>query len=466
MCLLLLYHFTHRIREAFIKVMLVENSGVSTFLEFEKKYKASRIEIAQAYDTIKYYKNDVYKSLRFPLKFNEYKSKMVTSAFTEYINREKTVAKEEIKKGTKVYKTIDIKLNNYINETSVNLRKVLIDGKFKVQNNKIIFTVTDKENTEKIILNDSVFKAKNKPTLESDIKEKLNKLGNDIYVFDNLKIDIPSDIFIPMTTINNLRRDIIKKLTDDRIRVKNNYQKNNVILNKSGIKITNDIFFEVQNKEQLEYILDNTDYKCYVNNVVLYSQYKNNDRVIFKMPRINNSNIKNENTLISEIGEITKNTITDTYFNVVNSYYVNFLYNKGVKKVTLSYELTIENIENLIKNYRNNFNEEPNLEVVIYGKPELMISKYCLLNTYVNKENMCNECAKDYYLVDKYNKKFPIRSENCYMKILNYKDINYLDKIDKLQSIGVTNYKIILDRENIEEIKLIISALKIKENIL
>ena len=48
----------------------------------------------------------------------------------------------------------------------------------------------------------------------------------------------------------------------------------------------------------------------------------------------------------------------------------------------------------------------------------------------------------------------------------NYKDINYLDKIDKLQSIGVTNYKIILDRENIEEIKLIISALKIKENIL
>lgn len=52
------------------------------------------------------------------------------------------------------------------------------------------------------------------------------------------------------------------------------------------------------------------------------------------------------------------------------------------------------------------------------------------------------------------------------MKILNYKDINCLDKIDKLQSIGVTNYKIILDRENIEEIKLIISALKIKENIL
>lgn len=60
--------------------------------------------------------------------------------------------KRRNKKGTKVYKTIDIKLNNYINETSINLRKVLIDGDFKVQNNKIIFTVTDKENTEKLFL--------------------------------------------------------------------------------------------------------------------------------------------------------------------------------------------------------------------------------------------------------------------------------------------------------------------------
>ncbi len=90
---------SHRIREAFVKVMLVENSGVSTFSEFEKKYKASRVEISQAYDIIEHYRNDVYKNLRFPLKFNEHKSKMVTDAFAKYINREKIVAKEQIKQG-------------------------------------------------------------------------------------------------------------------------------------------------------------------------------------------------------------------------------------------------------------------------------------------------------------------------------------------------------------------------------
>lgn len=90
---------SHRIREALVKVMLVENSGISTFSEFEKKYKASRIEIAQAYDTIGRYRKDVYQNLRFPLKFNKDKSKVVTSAFAEYINHEKQVAKETLKKG-------------------------------------------------------------------------------------------------------------------------------------------------------------------------------------------------------------------------------------------------------------------------------------------------------------------------------------------------------------------------------
>lgn len=369
-------------------------------------------------------------------------------------------SKEKILPKTKVYKTIDIQLNKYINESSKNKRKVSLNGEFKVIKDKIIFTVTDKVNTEKIVLNNSVFKAKNKPVSKNDIKIKLNKLGNDIYSFENLKIDIPDDIFIPMTTINNLKRDILKKITSDRININNNYKKEDIKYDSLKIDITNEIFFEITNEEQLKYIIENTNYKCYVNNINLYNKYKNTNRVILKLMRINNSNIKIENTLICEIGELTKNVYTDTYFNVVNSYYVNFLHKTGVKKVALSYELNFKQIEELINNYKNRYKYYPNIEMVIYGKPELMISKYCLLNTYINKEKNCSECKKDYYLSDKYNKKFPIRSENCYMKILNYKNINYLDNICKYKNIGVTNFRIILDNETIDELKLIIKSLK------
>ena len=374
--------------------------------------------------------------------------------------------KDKIPNGTLVFKTIDKKLNEYIVNSSDNSRKVSIDAEFIVNKNKIIFTFTDKITSEKIVLNDSIQTAKNKPTTEFEIREKLNKLGNSIFVFDNLKINIPDNIFIPMTVINNLKRDMIEILTNNRINTYSNYYKDDYKFNAINIDITNDICFEVNNEEQLKYILENTEYMCYVKDYLLYNKYKSNNRVKYKMPRINSNNNIKEDCLISEIGEITNNTITDTYFNVVNSYNVRYLHEKGVKKVTISYELDDDSIEQLIKSYKSRYNETPNLEVVIYGKTELMISKYCILNTYLAKDK-CSLCkSNDYYLVDKYNKKFPIRSENCYMKILNHENINMIDRIDELKKSGITNFKLILDNESIEEVKLLINCLKTYENVL
>ncbi len=370
---------------------------------------------------------------------------------------------EKIPKDTLVYKTIDKKLNEYIINSSNNLRKVAISGDFMISKNKIIFTFIDNGKTEKLVINNSVFQAKNKPTTKEEIKEKLNKLGNSIFVFDRLKINIPDNIFIPMTVINNLRRNMIEILTNNRINQKGNYLKNYYKFKNVNINITNDICFEIKTKEQIDYILENTNYICYVKDYLIYNKYKSNNRVIYKMPRINKNNVIMGNSLISEIGEITNNTISDTYFNVVNSYNVRYLHENGVKKVTLSYELNYNTLNQLITSYKNRYKESPNLEIVIYGKPELMLSKYCILNTYFKKDK-CNLCkSNDYYLVDEYNKKFPIRSEDCYMKILNYKNINMIDKIPELKNIGITNFKLILDNESIEDIKLIIN--KMHENI-
>lgn len=404
-------------------------------------------------DEIGFYLNKIYKN-----------NLLVNSALKgEEIEVE---CKNKILNNTLVYKTVDKKLNDYIINTSNNLRKVSINGEFIVNKNKIIFTFTDKITTEKIVLNDSVFKAKSSPTTENEIREKLTKLGNSVFVFDELKISIPDNVFIPMTIINDLRRKMVEMLTENRINNYNNYHKCDYKFKNINIEITNDICFEVSNEEQLDYILENTNYICYVKDYALYSRYKSNSRVIYKMPRINSANIIKENTLISEIGEMTDNTISDTYFNVVNSYNVRYLHENGVRKVTLSYELDDDSITKLIKSYKRRYKEDPNLEVVIYGKPELMISKYCILNTYFGKNN-CSLCKKGkYYLADKYNKKFPIRSENCYMKILNYQNINKIKDINNLISKGITNFKLILDDESIEEVKLLINSLKTYENVL
>ena len=360
-------------------------------------------------------------------------------------------SKEKIPVNTKVYKTIDTKLNDYIISSSNNIRKVSLDGIFSIKDNNIIFEVTDGINKEKITLENVVQESINKPTTEYEIREKLNKLGNEIYVFNDLKINIKDNIFIPMTIINNLRRDMIDLISKDRL---NSNNKNIKEYKSNEIKtdITNDIFFEVKTEEQLKCILDNTNYKIYIEDIDLYNKYKS-DRVVLKSPRIKINN--KENVLISDIDNISKNVITDAYLNVVNSYYVRFLHEQGVKKVTLSYELNNYQIKNIV----DNCNKKANLEVIVYGKPEIMISKYNMLNTY----NLDND---RYYLVDKYNKKFPLYIKDDYMRLLNCENINIIDNIDELINIGITNFKIVLDNETKEDVNIILNTLKRNKNIL
>lgn len=364
-------------------------------------------------------------------------------------------SKEKIPIGTKVYKTIDTKLNDYIISSSNNVRKVSLNGEFNVVGKDIIFKVTDSINIEEITLKDVVDIAKNKPTTEYEIREKLNKLGNEIYVFNDLKINIRDNIFIPMTVINNLRRDIIKLINEDRL-YKNNYVVEDYKFNKVKTTITNDISFEMQNEDQLKYILENTNYKIYIEDEELYNKYKQ-DRVILKVPRLKTNTL--DNVLISDIDSIKENCYSDVYLNVVNSYYVRFLHEKGIKKVTLSYELDNNQIKRIVDNYNNRYNDKSNLEIIVYGKPEIMISKYNMLNTY-------NLDDDRYYLTDKFNKKFPLYIKNNYMRLLNHEPINKIDEIDNLINIGITNFKIVLDNESKEDVNIILNTLKTNKNIL
>lgn len=370
----------------------------------------------------------------------------------------------KIKNGVKVNKTLDIKLVEKIDKESKNKRKISLNGNFIVKNNKIIFTVTDKENSKTIKINDSVTKAKTKPTTEFEIREKLNKLGNSPYVFNELKIDIPDNIFISMSIINNLRRDMINEITNLRIN-KEIKEKSDYLFSSREYISENNYVFDIQNEKQLEYILNNTKYICYVEDYLMYKKYEDNNRVIYKSSRVEPLNVKIDKEYVTgEISKIKENTISDTSFNVVNSYAVNFLHNMGVKRVTLSYEIDLNDIEKLYKEYVKNYNVRPNLEVVVYGKPEVMISKYCLINTYLGNglKTKCNLCKTNkYYLKDKYGNKYIIKkSNNCYMKILDYKNIDKINDISKMKSIGINTFRLILNDENDNEIKQIIDKIK------
>ncbi len=111
---------------------------------------------------------------------------------------------------------------------------------------------------------------------------------------------------------------------------------------------------------------------------------------------------------------VYKNFMTDFSFNVVNSYAVAFFHEMGSKCVTLSYELTVKQIENIVSAYEKRYKKLPNLEVIIDSFPEAMVSKFDLNKRYNIKIG---------YLKDEFNNEYKIVSNKDFMTIYNFEKI-------------------------------------------
>lgn len=328
-----------------------------------------------------------------------------------------------IKVHDKVYKddivviTNDKSISNSIEDyIKNNKRKVLISGKVSCKLGIITLEVSDGVN-KVVVSSNNVFKSINKSTTKEDISVKLNKLVNTVYKFNSLDINIDSNLFIPLKEINGIKNDMVMLLNDKRL-YKINYVKSKYYIDLPNFK-----------KEEL--------ITCYTNNInnldkkydIVYTDENCLPRVVDKYENYNN-------VMIGELGGFNKcsNVTTDVSFNVVNSYAVAFLHSMGASCVTLSYEMTDTDIENLVNSYINRYNKRPNLELIVYGYPVIMCSKYSLNKEY-NKNIL--------YLKDRFNNKFRVITKNNIMYIYFYNKIDKYDK--KYYEIGINRLRFNLD---------------------
>ena len=328
-----------------------------------------------------------------------------------------------IKVHDKVYKddivviTNDKSISNDIEEyIKNNKRKVLISGKVSCKLGIITLEVSDGVNNV-VVSSNNVFKSINKSTTKEDISIKLNKLLNTVYKFNSLDINIDSNLFIPLKKINGLKNDMVMLLNDKRL-YKINYVKSKYDIDLPDFK-----------KEEL--------ITCYTNNI--NNLYKKYDIVYTDnncLPRVVDKYDNYNNVMIGELGGFNKcsNVTTDVSFNVVNSYAVAFLHSMGSSCVTLSYEMTDSDIENLVNSYINRYNKRPNLELIVYGYPVIMCSKYSLNKEY-NKDIL--------YLKDRFNNKFRVITKNNIMYVYFYNKIDKYDK--KYYEMGINRLRFNLD---------------------
>ncbi len=360
--------------------------------------------------------------------------------------------KLDITELEQVNKTISKELLNEYN--SQNEKQIPITIKVKSLINEP-FTITMIEGNNTVTKSgDLVEQASNRPILKEDITKQVTKLGNTPFKSQDIKIELSSNSFYPLSKINDLRREVVEELKhlkqkNKQVRIKEE-TKDVLSLNKtSGLTIL------VRNENQLKYCLELNVDRIEVTSYDLYLKYKNNN-VYYLLPRTSQIEESVDNITITNLSGFAsyKNiSLIDYTMNVTNAKTVHHYHKLGSNIITLSPELTMEEIEDLTTKFKEKYNYSPNYQVILYGKVDLMVMKYCLLK----KTNNCSVKYNKLELEDRMGKKYPVIADNGLNYILNNRNFYYFDLIKMYQNLGINNFKIILYNEGKDEITSLVN---------
>lgn len=371
-----------------------------------------------------------------------------------------------VKSGDVVVKTTDVKLLNALNERyQHNNRKIELSAAVTGYiGSKLHLKITDEINEVITKSSMEIALSINNPVTKDIVLEKLNKIGDTPYIFTNIDINVDDNIFIPLTAINAVKREALDLISEKRTEKVIDLGAKEYVFEVPRTD-QDEILLKakVRTMEQYKACVSNNIDRIYIEDNALYQKVKEDKRVILCISRVNKfKSLPNEGLLVGEFGSIKDNTIADYSLNIVNAYAVAFMHSLGAHTVTLSYEMDMKKTKKLIQNYRDKYLSNPNLEVIVYGRIEAMISEYCPLSTYLHKDGEpCNICKtnKKYYLRDRFKNDFLLSFDNCMTSIYDYKKYNIIGYMDKLQKIGVNNFRFNFVDEDYEECSKIIKEI-------
>ena len=339
---------------------------------------------------------------------------------------------QAIEVGSKVMKTTDVKQIETIQKAMKEyIRRIPIEGKLVGKiGTPLTLQIDDGKHQIQVQSKANLEKAKTEPLTVEQIKKQLNRLKDTCYEWKKLDIEVEPDSFMTMGVLNQLRREGMEQLNEKRIG-KREGQKQEYVGTCPEVPITNNHTVQIQTEQQYQEVKGKYD-TIYVDDFSLYQKLSSDPKVIYRLERAGTHYPPMKTALITELGGLGKyqNTISDTSFNVVNSYTLAFLYHHGVKRVTLSYELEENQIEEMIQAFQKRYHFSPNVEVVIDSYPEILISKFDLLKKY--------HLSTPAYLKDR---------KGAYYKVTNNHGLTHIYHSDKiilnekrLREIGVTNF--------------------------
>ena len=323
-----------------------------------------------------------------------------------------------------------------------------------------------REITAEVIGNTPFEKPLKKSVSADTIKKQLMKL--DKYPFEITQININYDgtLFIPISKINELRRNLLEKLENETIKSYKHKNKR-VKLDEEGISSKGEanLSFYTNNLNHLKNIegvrrvyleippqndsltLKDENYNLnymvsFIKNAVEIS-YGKDYELIWKWPDITHDKliralnkvrgILNKMNFSLPIMSANFNAQYGPYsMNIANNASVNSLEN--YKLVTISPELRKQDYEDIITSSQN----PDKIEMLVQGSVELMKTRYPILYGNENKRDYEN------YLIDSKNSRHPIHKSISGEELIIFDDgeLSLLEEISHLKNLGYSNFSI------------------------
>lgn len=390
----------------------------------------------------------------------------------------------EARKGQIVFKTSDSELMDRVQATFTQDKefvKNIIDAKITIKlGQKPILTLKDRHSNEATIEGDKIVEEAMKVALSKEkVETQLRKLGNTPYELDLLEIELDDNVSLPISLLNQMRRDCIELLDKERVSIKNRKYKNKTVKDKPVLYNRNkqqEISVKVKNLEQLESALECGVDRIYYEDTntidkAMRLAMKYNKKVIYSAPRIirnkeynhlakaNNAGV--ESVQVGNYGSIDyfkdKKLNIDYYLNAFNSETINYYKEIGADTLCISQELNINEIKETIKY------TDINIESVVYGYTPLMITEYCPMGVIVRdckKDKRVAKCKESIYaLRNSKGDEFRVSQDIfCRSTIYNSNVTCMLDNLYELHEIGINVLRLDFTLEDKDTVKEVIEA--------
>ena len=326
-------------------------------------------------------------------------------------------------------------------------RNVPVCFNIKIKNaEKLTLKVCDSFGHECSVEGDFPEKALNFLITDEKCVQQLQKTGGTPFFCENIVCDIDDGLSVPISSINNMRRDVLKKLESVRA-----FRRKPQFLQKMLPEVPAHSSDKVNIRARFPYTdVPDVFKSCELIYVPLFSNVDdlknlidNGFNVAVEIPRgmfgresqiakaLNRAaNVGIRDVLAGNIGAVK--LANDLGFkvhgsfslNVTNSFSLKFLEDLGVCDAETSFELTYGEINSLRGKIKRG--------AVAYGRLPLMLMRNCPI---MNETGKCKSCKNFQTIRDRKNVEFPVMCEGGCAELLNSVPLYLGDKISKFKNL-------------------------------